>query len=63
MHDICADTQRATIEDRYIELTKHFKYLGSHISYNLKDDYEIEQRATKAYQNMGMLKYFWEMSM
>ena len=63
MYDICADTQRATIEDGYIEFTKHFKYLGSHISYNLKDDYEIEQRATKAYQNMGMLKYFWEMSM
>ena len=49
MYDICAETQRATIEDGYIEFTKHFKYLGLHISYNLKDDYEIEQRAAKAY--------------
>ena len=30
------------------------------MSYNLKDDYNIGQRLTKAYQNMGVLKIFWD---
>ena len=43
-----------------MEFTKHFLYLGYFKSYNLKDDYDISKRISKAFQNMGMLKYVWE---
>ena len=35
------------------------RYLGSFVSYNLSDDYDISQRITKAYQMMGMLNNLW----
>ena len=35
-------------------------YLGSYVSYNLKDDYDISQRITKAFQNMGAMKNIWD---
>ena len=54
------ETQRVDLEDGYVEFTKHFPYLGSFISYNLKDNYDISKRISKAFQNMGMLKYVWE---
>ncbi|EJK66387.1 hypothetical protein THAOC_12701 [Thalassiosira oceanica] len=36
----------------------HFKYLGSFISYNLRDDFDIDLRIKKAGQAMGALKHF-----
>ena len=47
------------VEDGYVDFCKHFKYLGSFVSYNLSDDYDISQRITKAYQMMGMLNNLW----
>ena len=34
--------------------------IGSFISYNLKNNFDISKRITKAFQNMGMLKKVWE---
>ena len=34
--------------------------LGYLVSYNLKDDYDIGQQFTKVYQNIGVLKGFWD---
>jgi len=56
LYDQSSEMRRATIGDGYVEFTKHFMYLGSYVSYNLKDDYDISQRITKAFQNMGALK-------
>ena len=56
LYDQIPETRRAKIDDGYVEFTKHFKYLGSNVSYNLKDDYNISERITKAFQNMGALK-------
>ena len=36
----------------------HLKYLGSFISYNLRDDFDIDLRIKKAGQAMGALKHF-----
>ena len=36
----------------------HFKYLGSFISYNLRDDFDIDTRIKKAGMAMGALKHF-----
>ena len=43
----------------FISFTKVFKYLGSWISYNLCDEYDILQRIKKANQAMGTLNFFW----
>ena len=55
-----SETQRVELGDGYIKFTKHFSYLGSFVSYILKDDYDISKRISKAFQNMGMLKHVWE---
>ena len=36
-----------------------FKYLGSHISYNLRDDDDITARIAAANASMGALKELW----
>ena len=35
-------------------------YLGSYVSYNLKNDNDISQRITKAFQSIGALKNVWD---
>jgi hypothetical protein len=48
-YNIIDETQSVNVKDAY---TKHFKYLGSYISYSLQDDYDIKSRiaaATKAF--------------
>jgi hypothetical protein len=40
--------------------TKHFKYLGSYISYSLQDDYDdIKSRIAAATEAFGALTKFW----
>ena len=46
------------VKNGKIRMTKKFKYLGAYISNDLKDDYEIDTRITKATQQIGALKYF-----
>ena len=46
-------------ETGFISFTKHFKYLGSWISYDLNDLFDLEKRIMKAYQSMGALNCFW----
>ena len=38
--------------------TKQFKYLGSYISYNLVDDFDIEACIVSDTKSMGALKTF-----
>ena len=46
-------------ESGMITFTRHFKYLGSYISYSLKDDYDIEHRISEASAAIGDLNKFW----
>jgi len=39
----------------YIDFIAHFKYLGTYISFDLTDDFDIKHRITKASQEMGRL--------
>ena len=43
---------------RIVTFTKHFKYLGSYISYYLQDDYNIDVRLVAGYASMGSLSKF-----
>ena len=42
-----------------ITFTRHFKYIGSNISYSPKYDYGIEHRIYQASSAMGYLNSFW----
>ena len=48
------------VSEGFVTFTKNFKYLGSYISYNLKDDYDIHKRIAAASSAMGALTNFWE---
>ena len=41
-YDRIDETQRVNVKDGFMTYTKHFKYLGSYISYSLQDDYDIK---------------------
>ncbi|EJK69977.1 hypothetical protein THAOC_08706 [Thalassiosira oceanica] len=51
-------TQPIAVKDGFVTFTMHFKYLSSFISYNLRDDFDIDLRIKKAGQAMGALKHF-----
>ena len=59
IYDDLEETQDLAIADGFVSFTRHFKYLGSYISYNLRDDYDIESRIAAASQSMGALKNVW----
>ena len=46
-------------ESGIITFMRHFKYLGSNISYSLKDDYNIVHIIFQASAAIGALKNFW----
>ena len=51
-------TKPIAVKDGFVTFTMHFKYLGSFISYNLRDDFDIDTRIKKAGMAMGALKHF-----
>jgi hypothetical protein len=53
-------TSRFIVKDGYIDFTDKFKYLGSIISNDLKDDSEIDARIKKATSQIGALKNFFK---
>ena len=59
IYDDLEETQDLAVADGFVSFTRHFKYLGSYISYNLRDDYDIESRIAAASQSMGALKNVW----
>lgn len=44
----------------FISYPKIFKYLGSFISYDLSNEYDINVRIKKANQSMCALQFVWE---
>ena len=60
LYDNASATRRIHLNnDFYVDFAKHFKYLGSHISYHPRDNYDINQGITQGNQAMGALKHFW----
>ena len=58
-YDNSQETLKFDVKDGFVSFTKHFKYLGACISYNLRDDHEIERRLAAASSSMGALRNFW----
>jgi hypothetical protein len=58
-YDKIDETQRVNVKDGFMTYTKHFKYLGSYISYGLQDDYDIKSCIAAATKAFGALTKFW----
>ena len=58
LYDSCQESDDVMMNGGIITYSKHFKYLGTFISYNLRDDYDIDKRIAAASKAMGALKLF-----
>jgi hypothetical protein len=58
-YDTSPNTHRIAVADGHVDFVKHFKYLGSYISFDLTDDCDIDKRIAAANKSMGSLKHFW----
>jgi hypothetical protein len=58
-YDSIDETKSVKVKDGFMTYTKHFKYLGSYISYSLQDDYDIKSRIAAATKAFGALTKFW----
>jgi hypothetical protein len=56
LYDNLEEMQTISIEDGFVTFCRHFKYLGSFVSFSLCDDYDIKKHVTAATQSMGVLK-------
>ena len=59
-YDNSPDTAIIQFVEGHVTFTRHFKYLGSYISYNLRDDHDVDSRIAAASASMGGLSSFWE---
>ena len=59
LYDASPNTQRIVIADGFVDFVKHFEYLGSYVSFDLTDDFDIDKRISAANKSMGSLKHFW----
>ena len=53
------ETQNFPVADGFVSFTRTFRYLGSLISYNLRDDDDITSRLAAANASMGKLNKIW----
>jgi hypothetical protein len=60
LYNTSPNTQRIEVADGHVEFIKHFKYLGSYISFDLTNDYDINKRIAAANISMGSRKHFWD---
>ena len=54
------ETANFDVIEGFVSYTKHFKYLGSMISYSLRDDLDIQRRIDAAGKAMGALNGFFK---
>ena len=58
-HNNTEETRRIFVGDGYINAINHFLYLGSHTSYHLRDDIDIDRRIAEANKSIGFIgRYF-----
>ncbi len=53
------ETKDILVADGYVTFTRSFKYLGSLISFNLRDDDNVAARIAAANASRGVLKEIW----
>jgi len=60
MYDESKETKPITVAEGFISFTRWFKYLGSIVLYNLRDDQDVAARIASALQAMCALHLFFK---
>jgi hypothetical protein len=60
LYDADPETANFDVTGGFVSFTKHFKYLGSMISYSLRDDIDVQRRIDAAGKAMGALNGFFK---
>ena len=55
-----AETRLIVVADSFISFCAHFKYLGSWLSFSLRNYYDVGRRIGMANASMGALARFWD---
>ena len=58
LYDECHETKMVEVGNGFVTYCRHFKYLGSWISHNLRDDHDVDMRIAAAGRSMGALNHF-----
>ena len=58
-YDNLPDTAIVNFKEGNATFTRHFNYLGSYISYNLRDDHDVDRRIAATSASMGGLSSYW----
>ena len=61
-YDNLPETRLVIVKDRFVTFCRHFKYLGSWISFSLREDHDIMKRIAAANASMGAMSKVWEMT-
>ena len=59
LYENSPEIDRIIIGDGFVDFIKHFKYLGTYISYHMRDDYDIKKRIAAGRRAMGTLSNYW----
>ena len=57
---LLAETRLIVVSDGFVSFCPHLKYLGSWLSFSLRDDYDVERQIGAANASMGALDNFWK---
>jgi len=58
LYDECSETNEVVMKDGFVSYCRHFKYLGSWMSYSLGDDYDIRMQIESAGKSFAALRGF-----
>ncbi len=60
LYDSSPKTNRIKVADGFVDFVKHFKYLGSFISFDLANDFDINHQISTGNKAIGALKHLWD---
>ena len=59
-YDSLLETRLVIVKDGLVTFSQHFKYLGSWISFSLREDHDIMKRIAAANASMGAMSRVWD---
>ena len=57
---VIKETKQIAVANGNVTFCPHFKYLGSWISFSLRDDHDVAKRISSANASMGAMSDFWD---
>ena len=56
--NLLTETKQIAVADGNVTFFSHFKYLGSWLSFSLRDNHDVAKRIASANASMGAIAYF-----